>query len=394
MSSNIAHLVKTQLYSDAAGVMKVGFAVDLQDSDALAWRSDGMYGASPDIALVLPAKFSRYTSVVDNVTRAVWSANPDRKSAIQLRGIWFKDEAGNVVSSALVRGKKYTVEIPVYNASFKAPNGNVSIEMRLRKVADSEENDKDLGLLDTQTFSIGGWKKNTEDNKATVKFSWMVPATLAAGEYDLYFVIDPKGEIAELHENWDSVKDPGGNNVGRYPIAVLEKEPETYTTAAGDVSIASVSESDFKMLFRPIDADDTREWLTFDEFRAELADMDEDFRAYAKVVYSGSDTLTNLYLDALRVDTDGTENRIATRVIPALFPNTERELSFIVSPKKAKNGFFTVDITGDGTALHWPKDSNSGSSSSGSSGCDGGFGGVALLAVAAALIKRAYHVHR
>ena len=222
-----------------------------------------------------------------------------------------------------------------------------------------------------------------------MKFKWTVDRE--AGNYDLYFVLDPENKIDELHEKWDYTNDPGGNNVGFYPIAVLEKEPEVYT--AGTASIASASESDFKLLFRPVDKDDSREWLTFDEFRESMTGAPEDFRAYAKVVYSGSETLANLYLDVFRLDPDGTENRIATIFIPALFPNTEKEVSFMVSPEKMEEGKFSASLTGHGVNLSW-SDNGGGddpdkpeSSSSGSSGCDAGWASVALLALPCAFLS-------
>jgi hypothetical protein len=258
--------------------------------------------------------------------------------------------------------------------------------MYLRNVADNEEDDEDFGLLATQTFTIGGWTKDKENNKAKVKFEWTVDKS--EGSYDLYFVLDPQNAIDELHENWDYTKDPGGNNVGRYPIAILNEEPAVYT--AGAISTASVTESDFKLLFRPVAVGDLREWLTFDEFRESVTGAPEDFRAYAKLIYSGSETLTNLYLDVFRLDPDGTENRIATRIIPALFPNTEMETSFMVSPEKVKNGTFSASLAGHGVNLRWVKGSGGGdepekpeSSSSSNSGCDAGFGGLALLGLAA-----------
>ena len=399
LPNNITHLIKTQLYTDLAGIMKVGFAVDLQNNDAPAWRNDGMYGASPDIALVLPAKFGRFTSVVDNVTRVVWSANKDRRSAIQLRGIRFLDESGKMTTSTLVRGKKYTIEFPVYNASFKAPNRNVAFAVDLRKVKDTEAVDEPiLSTFASGDFSIGGWTRNTKDNKAMVSFDWEVPTNLSADNYDLYFTLDPKNEIIELHENWDAEKDPGGNNVGRYPIAILEKEPEAVTAS---VKIAAASESDFKILFRPIREDDEREWLTFPEFREELARAEshditasdgstaqtKDFRAFAKVVYSGSDTLTNLFIETTRTDADGSVHRVAFRSLPALFPNTEREVSFMVSPEKLTKGTFNVSLTGDAVNLHWGKTS-AGVGSSSSGGCNAGFSELALLALAAAFLVR------
>ncbi len=398
----ITHLIKTQLYTDLAGVMKVGFAVDLQNNDALAWRNDGMYGASPDIALVLPAKFGRLTSVVDNVTRVVWSANKDRRSAIQLRGIRFLDESGEVTTSTLVRGKKYTIALPVYNASFKGPDGKVAFAVDLRKVRDTEAGDEIiLSTFASGDFSIDGWTAGKETNKAMVSFDWTVPEDLTPDNYDLYFVIDPKDEIKELHEKWDSEKDPGGNNVGRYPIAILEKEPEVSYTASAKVSVAA-SEGDFNILFKPIREDDEREWLTFPEFREELARAEshditasdgstaqtKDFRAFAKVVYSGSDVLTNLFMETTRTDADGSVHRVAFRSLPALFPNTEREVSFMVSPEKLTKGTFSASLTGDGVNLHWGRTSNNTGGGSSGGGCDSGLGLAGLLALAALAGRR------
>ena len=401
----IAHDITSQLYVDAAGAMTVGFAVNLKSTmmdTAEVWAEDGMYYGKPDLALVLPSRFSRYTSNIDNVKTEKWIANDYRPSAIQLRGIRFKDQDGNPVPSvtaqdgkrltaALVRGKKYNISIPVYNASFKAPDGPVTAEMQLR-VLDRESADSDDIILTskditTQTFEIKGWQQATEENgykdvnKATVSFDWTVPTNLDVSKsYVLYFILDPEHNIEELHEDWDLENDPGGNNVGCYPIGILEKDLPDYYTASTTVSTAA-SESDFKLLFRHPGEKDG-EWISFDEFRTELAGMEEDFRAYAKVIYSGSDTLANLYLDSVRRDPDGTVARIATRVIPVLHPGMERESSFIISPEKVKKGTFSVSLTGSGTNLHWGRTSNSGTGGSGSSGgCDTGLGGVAVLAL-------------
>ncbi|MBQ9565831.1 MAG: hypothetical protein IJU98_09620, partial [Synergistaceae bacterium] len=394
-SEKVAHDIKTQLYADAAGVMKVGFAVDLKSTagdTAEVWQEGGMYYGKSDPALVLPAKYTRFTSVVDNVTRVVWSANTNRKSAIQLRGIWFRDENDKVVSPALVRGKKYTIEVPVYNASFKAPAQDVKIAMQLRTLGATASEDKVVvGDAGSRTFSIGGWTKDTESNKATVTFDWTVPSSVEKGNYHLYFVLDPENVIDELHEDWDAAKDPGGNNVGCYPVAILETEPAAYTTDAG-VSVASVAEDDFRMLLREPGTEDG-EWISLAQFRDELSGMDEDFRAHAKIIYSGADTLTNMYLDVVRVDPDGSEVRVASRIVPALFPNTEYEVSFMVSPEKASAGTFGASLSGSGTSLRWGKaeGGNGGGSGGSSGGCRTGTANGLILLLAAtfpALMKK------
>lgn len=400
-SSYIQHKIMSQLYSDAAGVMKVAFAVDLKSAreNALVWRSTGMYGTIPDISLVLPARFDRTTSTAYNSTIIKWTANKDRISATQIRGIRFIDEDGDYTTSSLVKGKKYTVQIPVYNASFKAPDGEVKIEMRLRRIVNNDENnDTDYGLLDTQTFKIGGWTQDTENNKATVSFDCEIPENITQGNYDLYFMIDPENLIDELHEEWNAETDPAGNNAGRYPIAVLDNDPAVYTiTYHVSVSAASVSENDFMLLFEPVRDDDTRTELTFDEFRKEAVSQAEDFRAFARIVYSGNEILTNQYMNVTRTVSDGVRERIAFRTIPAIFPNSERKMSFMVSPSILRNSVFNVDIVGDVVNLHWSSEADSDPDpepepisgiSSSSGGCDSGVASfIALLMLAMFVVR-------
>ena len=394
----------SQLYSDAAGVMKVAFAVDLKSEGeaALVWRSTGMYSTKPDISLVLPAKFSMTSYTELNSTIYKWSANKDRVSATQIRGIRFIDENGDYVPSslekrrkALDQGKKYTVQVPVYNASFKAPDEPVKAEMRLR----AENNGTDYGVLDTQTFTIGGWTQDTEDNKAMISFNCEIPEDITQGNYDLYFVIDPENLIDELHEEWNPETDPAGNNVGRYPIAVLDDAPAVYTTAYNaSLNAASVSENDLRILFEPVRNDDTRTELTFDEFRKEAVSQTENFRAYARIVYSGNEILTNQYMNVTRTVSDGVRERITFRTIPAIFPNSERKVSFMVSPSILRNSTFNVGIVGDGTNLHWSSEAGSdpepapepvNGTGSSSGGCDMGMNALVGLGLLALLSLRA-----
>ena len=99
-----------------------------------------------------------------------------------------------------------------------------------------------------------------------------------------------------------------------------------------------------------------------------------------------------------RVKGDGSESRVVTRTIPAIFPNTERSLSFIVSPSRMREGTLAVDLVGDkGVSLHWPRgDANDpkdppapgGRSNKSSGGCDAAGGrGLALILAAVFLLK-------
>ena len=104
-------------------------------------------------------------------------------------------------------------------------------------------------------------------------------------------------------------------------------------------------------------------------------------------MYSGNEILTNQYMNVTRTVSDGVRERIAFRTIPAIFPNSERKISFMVSPSTLRNSTFNVDIVGDGANanLHWSSESDSDSEpeseqeqeqakgvSSSSGGCDSG----------------------
>ena len=106
-------------------------------------------------------------------------------------------------------------------------------------------------------------------------------------------------------------------------------------------------------------------------------------------MYSGSEILTNQYMNVTRTVSDGVRERIAFRTIPAIFPNSERKISFMVSPSTLRNSTFNVDIVGNGANanLHWSSESDSDSEpeseqeqeqeqakgvSSSSGGCDSG----------------------
>lgn len=211
-------------------------------------------------------------------------------------------------------------------------------------------------------------------------------------------MIDPENLIDELHEEWNAETDPAGNNAGRYPIAVLDDEPAVYTTTYHvSVSAASVSENDFRLLFEPVRDDDTRTELTFDEFRKEAVSQAEDFRAFARIVYSGNEILTNQYMNVTRTVSDGVRERIAFRTIPAIFPNSERKMSFMVSPSILRNSVFNVDIVGDVVNLHWSSEADSDSEpepepisgiSSSSGGCDSGVVSLIALLMLAIFVVR------
>ena len=424
-SGYTAHSIAAQVYADAAGVMKTAFAVTELNQDAALWnRYGGVYGKKPDPALVLPKRFGIFK---DAEGLQKWGAVEHWPTALKLRGISFYDvtaesstifsdelnsSRSNLSRHSLIAGHTYKIQIPVYNASF-VDAGNVDVEMRICKMNGNADDNtlpdiSSLNIIDRQTVRLGGWVDGSalglndpDPNKAMVSFDWTIDSSYTESNYRLFFVIDPDNKIDEIHEVWDVSKeggqytgDPGGNNVGYAKIAILNSEPEIVSDSSGlsHVAADNVTEDDFEVYFEPVRANDTRTWLTLEEFRGELANMKEDFIAKGKVVYSGTRTLTDVSFTMLR-NRSGELSVIADRNIPAIFPNKEYYFSFIVYPERLLSSTFDVSMTGDNLNLSWTKDDGADDDSTpsdsvqdlGSSGggCDMGMNALVVLSLLA-----------
>ena len=370
LSTYVDYLLKMGAYSDAAGVINMAFAVDLSSAaNAWLWRlSNGsVYSVMPDPSLVLPG---RYGTAKDSSDLLYFTANIDRYSATQIRGIRFYDEAmQEYSSSALTQGRKYKISFPVYNASF-VDAGTVTVEAGY---TDAKGTSAAIGRYNV---ALGGWEKDTENNKAKVEFEWTVPANMATGYYDFYFQIDPDNQIKhEVHKNWNTTVgdpdyDPGGNNRGCYPFAVLSEVPsasltQVSATAAGNGSLMLDDRSGrFTM---------TIDGMSFADFRRSISDRTDDFRAFGTVTYNGNEPLRNVYVHV--VDHYGTNKQrlVADRYIPALFPGASKNFSFMVSPSNLRNANLQVSLTAITEQRHYGS----------GGGCDAGFGMAGILGVLA-----------
>lgn len=369
----VAYLLKMRAYSDAAGVMNMAFAVDLADNpNAWLWRTggDSVYAKKPDPALVLPGRYNRIRDIRSGSEIIRWVANADAQSATQIRGIWFRDkDLDEYAPSSLTRGRSYTISLPVYNASF-VDAGSVPVEVGYR---DSGGTARQIGRY---SVTLGGWQKDTENNKATLAFDWTVPADMAEGRYDFYFQIDPDNVLDEIHENWNTTSgdagyDPGGNNLGRYPFAVTS-EAASARSARGDGS------GYFTV---------TIDGMSLADFRRSLSDRTEDFRAYGIVTYHGDEPLTNVYVEIVD-HPDGTgeghvQRLIANRHVPAIFPGKQEHFSFLASPSNIRNTHLTVSLFADNATLttEVTPDRQEGDGSGG--GCHAGATGMIVLAALA-----------
>jgi hypothetical protein len=376
----VAYLLKMRAYSDAAGVMNLGFAIDLRDDKtAWLWRDGGsVYSMKPDPSLVLPGRYGMAKSD-DRVTN-VFVPNKDPHSATQIRSIWFYDEdAQEYSSSAFTKGRAYKISLSVYNASF-VDAGTVPIEVGYTDAMGG------ANAIGRYNVSLKGWSQDTENNKAKVEFEWTVPANMAQGNYDFYFQIDPDNLIDEVHENWNVTEgdpgyDPSGNNRGRYPFAVLSEAASVSSTQLGSVRAASAQDGSFTI---KIDG------MSFEDFRKSLSGRTEDFRAHGVVTFHGDESLKNVHVHIVDVSGANTQRLVLDRYIPAIFPGVPTDFSFMVSPSKLENANLLVSIHADNatfTAEIEPEPEPEPEHSGGGSGCSAGGGALSLaifaLAVAA-----------
>ncbi|MDR1515189.1 MAG: hypothetical protein LBS45_05800 [Synergistaceae bacterium] len=400
-----AYLLKMRAFSDAAGVMNMAFAVDLADNpNAWLWRATNgsVYSQKPDPALVLPGRYNRVRDISTGTELIRWTANTDAQSATQIRGIWFYDKDAEEYSLAsLTRGRNYTISFPVYNASFVGAGG-VQIEVGYRDAGGVSQ------LIGRCTATLGGWRSNTENNKAMAAFDWTVPADMSEGRYDFYFRVDPDNVIDEVHEDWNTASgdpgyDPGGNNIGRYPFAVIDDSAPVVSSVAGFARSAA-QDGVFTI---------TIDGMSVADFRASLAGRTEDFRAYATVTFHGDEPLKNAYVevtaaaDSVIAGEKSARRFVANRYIPAIFPGEPENFSFMVSSSKPKyeglavvlhadNGVFSAEINQQEEQEEEEEEEQEQEEQqdqrehSGGGGCNAGFGAMALAALicAAPLCKK------
>ena len=211
-------------YLDASGAMTMAFTVTNFDTYDSLCTSKSLYRQRPDLSLVLPYKFS-YQS--DSQT---FGGNTNDNKAYQMKGVRFycvEDSASPIASSnILVKGLKYRIEIPVYNASFVDAG---SVTVRLSYAASNKYNAKKTRIAN-RTVTLKGWTNGV--NCATVAFDWTPATSVASGNYYLFAEIDPSNAITEFHESRKNSKgaivDFGGNNLGYFPFSLANAGDKSY----------------------------------------------------------------------------------------------------------------------------------------------------------------------
>lgn len=236
-----------QAYVAENGAITCGFAVSGFNRRLNLFSSEGIYSKYPDPAFPLPNKFKCVDSKPD---LPVFSYNSSRSQAMEMRGVrLYAIDFNRYTSSRLLKGARYRVEVPMYNASFKPVD---SVRVDLYWVSDDKEASlSGKQLIGTQYVSIPAWS-DLGDNKTWAKFEFTpnMGVNEKGKHYQFYALIDPENKMKEVHENRDLTKDSGGNNEGYFEFTVEDVESAKATAAfyAGDFSAAgfeaSLSEED------------------------------------------------------------------------------------------------------------------------------------------------------
>ena len=154
---------------------------------------NSLYCKYPDPALLLPNKFRLCRSTLVSQENHIYAMNA--------RGIrFFSNNYNGYSDRVLIPGLKYTIEVPVYNASFVAPSQDVAVRLSYSNTLNpTVKNDSARTVIGTQAVKL-----RSRDN----------------------IEIDPDNVIQEVHESRISadgttVSDVGGNNEGHFAFSVL-----------------------------------------------------------------------------------------------------------------------------------------------------------------------------
>ena len=303
-----SYRLEAQAFVAEDGALTCGFAVNHFDPYASLFNSGSLYRQLPDPSFVLPKKFVLTDSYPLIPT---FGANPERELAMEMRGVRFYAVDFNMyTTNRLLDGAKYSVEVPMYNASFK-PADNVRVDLywvtdRTEKALESKK------FIGTTYVSMTGWS-DTGDNKAWAKFEFtpfVAPNSLEAGKhYQLYAVIDSEKKMPEVHENRDLAVDSGGNNEGYFEFSV-----ETVETAAAASAVkASAGLDDFEFPDISIKYSGYETWGEF--YDAKVASTDGPVSLDVVIVNNSSYTLPDTELKAVYYDEELWENE---KEIPAV----------------------------------------------------------------------------
>ena len=255
------HVVKMQPFVAKEGAMTFATAVELSSkNNPKLWDSDSIYRKYPDPSLYLPLKFT--------LKGDKFEANPNEKAAMGIRGIrFYVPDFAFYSDNRLMKGLKYEIRVPLYNASFK-DTGNFIVTLSytesndIASVVNKSTNKQTIG---THAVSLGGWNNKKNNNKGTAVFEWTPPMTLTPKQYYFYVEIDPVHRLSEVHEERHmygstAINDYGGNNTGFYPFYVFNVDDTEVEVANNRVVTAgsgkTFSAADDEMNLNPLSFED------------------------------------------------------------------------------------------------------------------------------------------
>lgn len=364
--ANVTFTTDLQAYADEAGILTLGFAVSDFGNTASLWQKS-VYNEKPDPALYLPYRY--YFNGNDVYARE------DEEVATKMRGVRFYiPDAFKYTGALLYTGGKYTIEIPIYNASFAAPDSPVEVALSFR-TKDSD----DKTLIGKQSVTIGGWEAGRESNKAVVSFDWTVPEDITEGTKELVAEIDPDNKLDEVHEGWNP-EVPGGNNFGYFPFSVVSPVSLPFTDDLDSIEIAI-----------------TINGMSMGDFIAYAAEQSDVFGAECVINNkAGRKLLAILELNMLGSENEKVES--LTHNIGVMNGGGNYSYKFLANPAKWKEcdeleAVFHTDI-GVIRMNESKSDSPGGDSrrlpSSSGGGCDTGLSVLGLGIILAALIRKTH----
>ena len=370
--ANVTFTTNVQAYTDEAGIMTLGFAVNDLGSTAMLWRNS-IYRQKSDPALYMPHRYLIGSTDV--------KARTDEFTATRIRGIRFFDvNADTYAGNVLDAERKYRIDVPIYNASFVAPTSDVEVSLGYR-----DKGKTNVTSIGKTSVKIGGWQAGTTSNKATAQIEWTVPKELN-GQEELVVFIDPDNKIDEIHENW-SKEVPGGNNSGYFAFSVVG----VTGLNAGGGDDAKVSDFEISV-----------DGMSMSDFIGYAAKKTEMFDAEVKITNRYVENQLILSITLSMIDSDDNEIDTISRNVGVLNTGETYSFTFAADPEDWKDckELNAVLYTDDGTvtisALRSTTDDGEDESPNespkapggSSGGCDSGFTLSGLILALSILIHK------
>ena len=383
-----------ETYLDVAGTMTSAFAVENFNRDDALWGNKSLYTLKPDPSLLLPEKFDYVTKKDSEWDRAVFTGNDNDPTAMKMRGVRFKVASYDIDSdNLLLKGLKYTISVPVYNASFKDADHHFKVRLSYAKTNDYNA---PKTKIDEYTFAkLPGWGGNS---RQYATFTWT--PNIDDGIYYLFAEIDPDNAIDEVHENRRNASgdiiDYGGNNMGYWRIGVAASDSLTFdrTELENAEFHAAASDGSAFPYVHWVKADG----LDLEDFIKQKVDgATKPVPVEVELEYGGEYVMTEARLIGYKLKPEAkskdvsavTDEDIGLVFVNANFdilPGEEHKLHFRINPMYLEDGIgFVLLVHGEEYPLtdiiygSAGSSSGSGVASASSGGCSSGFGGLAVV---------------